>query len=173
MSFILFLRQVSQFADNLHNFARIRVIPSKEQIQMLLTSTESLIEVQKVIVLAMADSLASLHKKAVDAGVNPKTMPVGYLVMLQWTIDALEPIFPIIPQEKPEMRVVFTKLNKLKNDITMRLETLNLMGGEKAYKEIAFNAALLSRTTGITMKESYAAVFHSMITGIAADTADS
>jgi hypothetical protein len=150
MSYLVFLRAVNDTAGFVRKFARERVIPEQSQIDLLRTNAESLDGLLKAIVIACADSMAALHIKATNAGVNQKTMPVGFLEMLQWASDALSPIISMIPGEKPEMRAIKAKLEKISQGFTRMRETFESQGGESAYEELALMVALSSYLAGHT-----------------------
>ena len=175
MSYIDFLRNTRLFEKSLYDFARNRDIPTDEAIRSLLEGVENLKDDQKAIIIAMADSLTFLRKRAIDAGVNPETMPVGYLEMLQWTIDPLKQIIKMIAQEKPEMRVVREKLETFRGSLENKQAMVILIGGEKGYKDALLKGIFLSEMTGMTREAAIGAVLKQAVNDAvasAANTAD-
>jgi hypothetical protein len=175
MSYLDFLRNTRLFEKSLHSFARNRVIPTDDDILSLLEGWENLREDQSAIIIAMADSLASLRKRAIDAGVNPKTMPVGYLEMLQWVIDPLKPIIKMIPQEKPEMRVVREKLETFRGSLKDKRDHVIFIGGEQGYKDALLKGIFLSHMTGMSREAAIGAMLQQAVNDAlasAANTAD-
>jgi len=174
MSFILFFQKTKGYEKSLHDFARSRVIPTDDDIRSLLEGVEDLRDDQKAIIIAMADSLASLRRRAIDAGVNPVTMPVGYLEMLQWTIDPLKLIIKMIVQEKPEMRAVREKLKTFRKSLKDKRALIIRIGGEQGYKDALFKGIFLSEVTGMSREAAIGAMLKQAYDAVAsaANTAD-
>jgi hypothetical protein len=111
-SFKAFFQAVKSYEESVHAFARSRQIPSDEKITSFRTVAEGLPE-HKAIVIAMADSLATIRQKALAAGVNSRDMGSTSMAdMLQWAVDALVSVISIIPENKPEMKAARVKLVK-------------------------------------------------------------
>lgn len=151
MTYLIFLRAISLFGETVKAFARKREIPSDAQIDSLREDAKQLPENQQDIVVAMVGSLASLRKKAMDAGINPITMTVGFLVMLEWSIDTFSVVINVMTAEKPEIRAPRAKLVELRQTLTRIRENLESQGGEQAYQRIALQNAfsiIMSATAG-------------------------
>jgi hypothetical protein len=158
MSYIRFFQKTKSYEKSLHSFVKNRVIPTDGNIRSLLEGVEDLRDDQKAIIIAMADSLASLRRRAIDAGVNPETMSVGFLEMLQWIIDPLKPIIKMIEQEKPEMRVVREKLKTFRESLKDKRAHVIFIGGEQGYKDTMLKGILLSEMTGMSREAAIGAM---------------
>jgi len=150
MSYLAFLKAIRLFGETVMAFARTREIPSDTQIDSLRKDAEQLPKNQQDIVVAIVGSLTSLRKKAMDAGINPITMTVGFLVMLEWAIDTFSVVINMMTADKPEIRAPRVKLVDLRQTLTRIRENCKFLGGEQAYKKIALDAVLSMRNSATT-----------------------
>lgn len=142
MAFIRFLGVVNRFVKCVHAFARIREIPSEEQIASFRTGAEKL-EIYKPFAYAMADSLQSLRQKALNAGVNPHDMGSTTMSdMLLWSQNALESVITIIPENKPEMKAVHQKLVNFRDDLCGMRARLDAVGETGLFRLTALLSAM-------------------------------
>jgi hypothetical protein len=123
MTLVGFFAGIKTFANSVHAFARSRQLPTEEEITHFRTEAAVLPDPCRPVVSAMADSLASLRQKMIDAGKSASMAD-----MWQWAVDALAHVISIIPEDRPEMKAARSKLVLLQNKLTDKKDQLNAVG---------------------------------------------
>jgi len=141
-----FLREVKETCQIVRDFARKRQIPSEEQIDSIRVTSATLSGNQKSAVEAMADNIAFLRKQAVDAGVNPETMPVSFTEMLTWAIDTFTRMISALDWDEPLIKAARGKFVAARLELTQKHQLLAMLGGEPAYEALSLMTLLSNMT---------------------------